>query len=131
MVAFRCYDPSSDGRGGIHAWYIELSPDFRAEIDSVMELLSLEDSFDSIPEVKPLRGVCAGLTEIKIDFRLEQTEVHLRIFFVGPGKREFTLLTGFQKEKSNAVYGTECSKAHERKDGVMRDGRRAPPCGFP
>jgi hypothetical protein len=97
-----------------------------------MELLGLEDSLDDVPEIKPLRGVCEGLTEIKIDFRLGETEVHLRILgFVGPGRNEFTLLTGFRKEKSNAIYGAECSKAHERKDGVMRDGRRAPPCGFP
>lgn len=97
-----------------------------------MELLSQEDSLDDVPEVKPLRGACAGLTEIKFDFRLGEAEIHLRILgFAGPGKNEFTLLTGFQKKKSNAVYGAECSKANERKDGVMRDARRALPCGFP
>lgn len=132
MVAFRCYDPSGDGSGGIHIWYSDLSPEFRAEVDSVMELLSLERSLDDVPEVKLLRGACVGLAEIKIDFSAGRTEVHLRILgFYGPGKNEFTLLTGFQKEKNNAVYGVECAKAHERKDGVIRDGRRALPCGFP
>ena len=132
MVAFRCYDPSSNGSGGIHAWYSQLSPEFRAEVDSVMELLSLEQFFTGIPEVKPLRGACEGLTEIKIDFSLGATEIHLRILgFDGPDKEEFTLLSGFQKVRNNAVYGVECARAHERRDGVLRDGRRAPPCGFP
>jgi hypothetical protein len=132
MVAFRCYDPSANGSGGVHAWYGQLSPEFRAEIDSTLELLSLEKSLEGLPEVKSLRGACEGLTEIKIDFTLEDAQIHLRILgFDGPDKDEFTLLTGFQKEKNNAIYGVECAKAHERKDGVIRDGRRAPPCGFP
>src|SRR6266852_4655747 len=131
MISFRCYDPSADGSGGIHAWYSQLSPEFRAEIDSAMELLALEDSLGDIPEVKSLRGACEGLTEIKLDFASGDAEIHLRILgFDGPNKSEFTLLTGFQKENNNAVYGVECAKAHERKSGVIRDGRRAPPCGF-
>jgi hypothetical protein len=97
-----------------------------------MELLSLERSLVGASEVKPLRGACEGLTEIKIDFTLGETKIHLRVLgFAGPNKEEFTLLTGFQKEKSNAIYGVECAKAHERKEGVIRDGRRAPPCAFP
>jgi hypothetical protein len=132
MVAFRCYDPSADGSRGVHAWYTQLSPEFRAEVDSAMELLSLEKTLVGHPEVKPLRGACEGLTEIKIDFALGSSEIHLRILgFDGPGKDEFSLLTGFQKAKNNAVYGVECTKAHERKEGVTRDGRRAPPCRFP
>jgi hypothetical protein len=132
MITFRCYDTSANGSGGIHAWYNQLSPEFRAEIDSALELLSLEKTLVGLSEVKTLRGACEGLTEIKIDFALASTEIHLRILGVfGPGKDEFTLLTGFQKTKNNAVYGSECTRAHERKDGVTRDGRRAPPCGFP
>lgn len=132
MVAFRCYDPSANGSGGIHTWYNGLDPVFRAEIDSALELLVLEKSLDDTPEVKVLRGICAGLTEIKIDFKIGKTDINLRILgFEGPDKNEFTLLSGFQKNKNNAVYGAECSKAIERKEGVIRDGRRAPPCGFP
>lgn len=132
MVAFRCYDPSADGSGGVHAWYSQLSPEFRAEIDSAMELLALENSLTDSPDIKPLRGACEGLTEIKIDFEFDGAEIHLRILgFDGPDKDDFTLLTGFQKQNNNAIYGVECAKSHERKNGVIRDGRRAPPCGFP
>jgi len=132
MIAFRCYDPSGDGSGGVHVWYNQLAPEFRAEIDSTMELLCLEKSLAESPEIKPLRGACEGLTEIKIDFKFGTAKIHLRILgFDGPDKSEFTLLTGFQKQNNNAIYGVECLKAHERKEGVIRDGRRAPPCGFP
>ncbi len=132
MVAFRCYDPSGAGTGGIHAWYTQLSIDFQAEVDATMELLELEKSLDDVPEVKPLRGACAGLREIKIDFGMDDAEVHLRIIgFDGPGRGEFTLLTGFQKQGNNAIYGAECEKANRRKAGVLSDGKRAPPCGFP
>lgn len=132
MVAFRCYDPSGVGTGGIHAWYSSLSASFRAEIDATMELLALESKLADAPEIKTLRGACEGLTEIKIDFTEGELEVHLRILgFDGPGKGEFTLLSGFQKTNDNSVYGAECAKANERMQGVLRDGRRAPPCGFP
>lgn len=121
-----------NGRGGVHAWYSQLDPAFRAEIDSTMELLALEKSLDDSSEVKELRGSCDGLTEIKIDFELNGLEVHLRILgFHGPGRNEFTLLTGFEKDRNNSVYGAECAKANERMSGVLRDGNRAPPCGFP
>jgi hypothetical protein len=132
MISFRCYDPSSDRSAGIHGWYSGLPPAFCAEIDAVLELLALEDNLNGVPDVKPLRGACAGLTEIKIDFMLEGKAIHLRILgFDGPAKNEFTLLAGFEKGSHNAVYGHYCRSAHERMCGVMRDGRKAKPCGFP
>ena len=102
MVSFRCYDPSTDGNGGIHSWYNGLPPSYRAEVDAVLELLALENNLSEIPEVKALRGACEGLTEIKIDFALKEGKkergIHLRILgFDGPVKDEFTLLTGFEK----------------------------------
>jgi len=132
MVAFRCYDLSTDQNGGIHSWYSGLPLAYQAEVDAALELLALEHSLDDIPEVKPLRGSCEGLTEIKIDFRLDEKEIHLRILgFHGPARDEFTLLTGFEKEGHDADYGHYCRSAHERKRGVIRDGRRAKPCRFP
>jgi len=132
MVAFRCYDPSANGGGGIHGWYSGLSPEFRAEIDATLELLALDRDLDAVEQVERLHGACEGLTEIIVDFCVRKTEVHIRILgFDGPGRDEFTLLTGFEKEKDNAIYGYYCPQAHQRKQGVMRDGRRAPPCRFP
>jgi len=138
MVAFRCYDPSADQTGGVHSWYNGLPPNFRAEIDALLELLALENDLNGIAEVKPLHGACKGLTEIKIDFvmnkdgKKKQKHIHLRILgFDGPAKGEFTLLTGFEKVSHNAAYGHYCRSAHERKSGVIRDGRKAKLCGFP
>jgi len=119
MISFRCYDPSAGGGGGIHGWYNGLRLQHQAEIDATLELLSLEDSLEGVAEIKPLRGACEGLTEIIIDFQLEETLVHIRIIgFEGPSRNEFTLLTGFEKSKHNAVYGPYCRSAHERKKGV-------------
>jgi hypothetical protein len=132
MVTFRCYDPSSDGGGGIHGWYDGLCREFQAEIDAALEILALEDNLHGVAEIKPLRGACEGLTEICIDFEVGKTQVHIRILgFDGPSRDGFTLLIGFEKSKHNAIYGPYCESAHQRKQGVMRDGRRSPPCGFP
>ena len=133
MPEFRCYDPSADGGGGIHAWYNTLSAEFRAQVDAALEILALEDNLNGIAEVKPLRGACEGLTEIIIDFRVGTTKVCIRVLgFDGPGRDEFTLLTGFERGKDTAaIYGYHCPQAHQRKQGVMHDGRRAPPCRFP
>jgi hypothetical protein len=133
MVAFRCYDPSAEGGGGIHGWYDGLRPDFRAQIDAALEILALEDNLNEIAEVKPLRGACEGLTEIIIDFQVGKEKVGIRILGCdGPGRDEFTLLTGFERGKDTAaIYGFHCPQAHQRKQGVMHDGRRAPPCRFP
>jgi hypothetical protein len=132
MVAFRCYDPSGNGSGGVHDWYRSLSPGFRAEVDATLELLALEPDFDEVDQVKPLRGACDGLSEIIVDFVVDKIVQHIRLIgFDGPGKGEFTLLAGFQKFKDNSIYGYYCAQAHQRKEGVIRDGRRAPLCQFP
>jgi hypothetical protein len=80
-----------------------------------------------------MRGACEGLTEIEIDFLSRKKKICLRILgFAGPGRDEFTLLTGFERGKdAAAVFGYYCPQAHERKEGVMRDGKRARPCRFP
>jgi hypothetical protein len=132
MVAFRCYDPSADGSGGIHVWYNGLQPSYQAEIDATLELLALERTLTAVDGVKALRGACEGLTEIIVDFEMDDTEKHIRVLgFDGPGRGGFTLLTGFEKAKDNSIYGFYCRQAHERKEGVMHDGRRAAPCRFP
>jgi len=133
MVALRCYDPASDGGGGgIHLWFNGLSPTYRAQIFATLELISAENSLDELDDVEPLRGACEGLTEIIVDFLIGEQEIHIRILgFRGPNRGELTLLTGFEKTNDNAIYGFYCPQAHHRKEGVLRDGRRAPRCWFP
>ena len=132
MIVFRCYDPSADRAGGIHEWYNGIAPAFQAQVDAALEILGLEDNLKDVPEVKALRGACEGLSEIIIDFKMGEQQVHIRILGRdGPGSHEFTLLTGFEKTNNNAIYGHNCRAAHERWEGVTRDGRRAPFCNFP
>ena len=129
MVALRCYDPSGHG-GGIHLWYAQSSDDVRATIDAALEVLAEEAGLSGLPHVKALRGACRGLHEVIVN-----TEDH-RLFrilgFEGPSTGEFTLLLGLEKtQRGNIEYGPACASALQRKRGVLRDGRRAPPCRFP
>jgi hypothetical protein len=78
---------------------------------------------------KELDGSCEGLTEIIVELlgADEQPEHYRLLGFLGPGKMEFTLLFEFQK-RIDSDYGAACRSALIRKEGVLRDGRRAPPC---
>ena len=130
MIALRCYDPTRHGVGGIHAWLNGHPPDFLAQIHNALELLSIERSVASAPQIKPLRGPCAGLSEIVIEFRQGNAQIHIRILGMPDGQHAFVLLLGFQKF-SNADYGAKCPPAQNRKQGVIKDARRAGPCVFP
>jgi hypothetical protein len=134
MIVFRCYDPASNKDGGIHAWYDSISSEAQAAIDTELEQLTLLKNLESLPHVHPIRGrTWAGLTAIEVDFVFDGTKYLFRLIgFDGPGAKEFTLLIGFEKLKGNhALYGPACRTAQKRKEGVLRDGRRAPPCQFP
>lgn len=153
MVAFRCYDPSDDGSGGIHRWYYrELSPEIQSEVDATFELLSTEMNLDGHPSFKPLRGKSgSGLAEIKIDVpikkeketekpkrtrkgkrkRRERTEINVRILGPhNPPNTQFILLTGFIK-LGDPQYGPMCKQAQGRKRGVEKNAAKAKPCRFP
>jgi hypothetical protein len=129
MVALRCYDPSGTG-GGIHRWYGELPDDVRATIDGVLENLDYERQWSTLPQFKELRGKCRGLHEIIIG--IEDGRQFRILGFGGPGGNEFTLLLGFQKTQRRSIdYGPACASALQRKQGVIRDVRRAPRFRFP
>jgi hypothetical protein len=136
MVAFRCYSPSGERRRGFHAWYDALSAEFRAIVDTQLELIGHDDSLEASGQFKALRRRCLGLTEIKIDFleinpdETEGDKVHIRILGFGTAA-DFVLLLGFRKY-GDSQYGPACRSALNRKRGVERDGRRRTrPCRFP
>jgi hypothetical protein len=150
MVAFRCYSGSSAGERHDDAWRAALPPEFNSEVDTALEVLQRHRTLDDKRYFKPLRRRCNGLTEIRIDFELElddpraQREVErrhkgrrrperpkiiLRILGFGTAD-DFVLLYGFQK-RGEPEYGPACHAALNRKAGVERDGRRAPPSRFP
>ena len=132
MLAFECYDPSSDGTGGFHAWYASLSAVFQAQVDTALEDLALERNVSSAKIIESLHGACAGLLEIKIDFGPDEDHLtSLRILCFERSRRTLTLLVGFEKTPTAISYGPHCRSALERKNGVTRDGRRAKPCQFP
>jgi hypothetical protein len=138
MVAFRCYDPSTDGSGGIHLWYDAQIAEVRSAIDATLELMAHEAVLDEHPSYKPLRGKCGGLAEIKIDLAIRGAQnpkkiekIHVRLLGPhNPPTREFVLLTGFLK-KGGPDYGPACTQAHNRARGVERNSQRAKPCLFP
>jgi hypothetical protein len=131
MIAFRCYDPSDDGSGGIHRWYNTLPDEIRGEIDAVLEAMQLETSLASHRFVEAMCGACKGLSRITFKVNFSGEEIHIRILgFDGPERRQFTLLRGFEKQ-ADADYGRMCWAAHRQKEGVEHDGSRAPPCQFP
>lgn len=135
LWTFRCYDPS-DNRGGFYEWYDALDPQVMAEVDQALDILGREREWGP-PTYKDLGGACQGLGEIRIDVEIEgdrSDESRIRNFRIlgayGPRRREFILLCAFEKI-SGAEYAVECPRALRRLDGVLRDGRRAPPCEFP
>jgi hypothetical protein len=136
MIAFRCYSrPGSDGEA-FDAWRAALPAEFNATVDAELELIARDRSLTESGRLKELRGKCAGLTEIIIDFELDPDQVrkkpetvHLRILGFGT-VNDFVLLYGFRK-RGGPDYGPACHAALNRKHGVERDGRRARPCRFP
>jgi hypothetical protein len=131
MVRLRCYDPTGNETGGIYEWYASLGAHFQAQVDSVLELVQAERDIDASEDLKSLSGACEGLVEVLIDFLDSATEIHIRILGCACSRSELVLLTGFQKFNDNAIYGYYCQQADQRKEGVLRDGRRARPCVFP
>jgi hypothetical protein len=138
MVAFRCYDPSTNGSGGIHVWYDAQTLEVRSAIDATLELMAVETALDGHPSFKPLRGKCLGLAGIKIDFAIKDNknskrvrQIHVRLLGpYDPPTKEFVLLTGFLK-KGGSDYGPMCKQAHNRKRGVQRNDQKSKPCRFP
>lgn len=125
MWTLRCYDLGHDG--GFRGWCDSQDPEIQAEIDTALEILVAQSALVDSATYEELRGKCAGLSEVKVDVGADKFRL---LGFEGPGRREFTLLLGFCKE-TNADYGRQCPKALKRKEGVLKDARRAPICSFP
>ena len=129
MWTIRCYDPSSGGNGGIHSWYNLLPGDVKAAVDAALELVATEQGLlRDLPYYKELRGHCQDLDEVIVN--LADGRLFRVLTFKGPGRRDCTLLFGFEKT-STADYGQACDSARWRKQGVERDEKRAPGCQFP
>ena len=114
----------------MHAWYAAQTPFAQGAIDAALEDIIDERSLENLPQFKALHGVCDGLDEILID--LDEVLQYRILCFRGPNRGELTLLFGFEKSgRGNVDYGPHCWAANRRKEGVIKDGRRAPQCRFP
>ena len=126
---FRCY--VAGGAGSYDGWQAGLPEEVQTEIDNVLDILAATRHWPNGPNelTEEMRGACEGLVEIRIEFPgADERQEHYRILgFAGPGKMEFTLLLGF-KETNTSDYGPACRSALRRKEGVIKDGNRAPPC---
>lgn len=149
MVAFRCYSGSSVEGRHEDAWRAALPFEFNGEVDAELELLQYHRTLEDKRYFKALRGRCAGLTEVRIEFELEpddprsqsestrgrrgqrpkRPKINIRILGFGTAV-DFVLLYGFRK-RGEPNYGPACRAALNRKAGVERHGRRARPCRFP
>jgi hypothetical protein len=149
MVAFRCYSGSSAEGRHEDAWRAALPSEFNGEVDAELELLQHHRTLEDKRYFKALRGRCAGLTEVRIEFELEPDDLRsqhestrrrrgrrpkrpkiiFRILGFGAAA-DFALLYGFRK-RGEPDYGPACHAALNRKAGVEHDGRRARPCRFP
>jgi hypothetical protein len=123
---FRCY--ALGGTGSYNGWYASLPVQVQTEIDNVLEILAATRKWPK-ELAKELDGSCEGLAEIIVELlgADEQSEHYRLLGFFGPGRMDFTLLFGFRKTTASD-YGAACRSALTRKEGVIRDGRRAPPC---
>jgi hypothetical protein len=123
---FRCYDLG--GSGSYNGWYATLPVYVQTEIDNVLEILAATREWPK-ELAKELRGSCEGLAEIIIELLGpdEQPVPYRLLGFFGPERRQFTLLFGFRK-KIDSDYGPACRSALVRKEGVLKDGNRAPAC---
>jgi len=126
---FRCY--ALGGAGSYNGWYAALPVEVQTEIDNVLDILAATREWPNGPGelTEEMRGACRGLMEIRVDVPgPNETTLRYRLLgFFGPGKGEFTLLYGFV-ETNVSDYGPACRSALTRKDGVLKDGTRAPPC---
>lgn len=137
MWTFRCYIAGANE--GIHGWYDSLPPSIQGAIDAVLLVLATERALTDSKNYEVLRGSCEGLAEVIVDVQKTREErnggdnkfCYRLIGFEGPGKREFTLLYGFVKDKDNSAYGPACRSAHKRKEGAMKDDSRTEECAFP
>lgn len=136
MWILRCYDPGGKG-GGFHSWLDSLIPEVQSEIDNAFEILVPLSDWRKTTTYEDLRGACEGLGEVKVDVTRNwndgggtRTRMFRILVFHGPDRREVTLLYGFEKI-TGSEYSHACPAALQRKEGVLRDGRRAPICSFP
>lgn len=122
----RCYDLG--GSASYKGQYDALPVYVQTEIDTVLEILAAT-RFWTEPLCKELRGACDGLAEIIVELLgpNDQPEHYRLLGFFGPDRLEFALLWILKKD-TDSDYGPACRSALTRKEGVIRDGRRAPPC---
>jgi hypothetical protein len=122
----RCY---ALGGSASYSGQYEASPVYvQTEIDAALEILRPTRLW---PETlcKELRGSCDGLAEIIVELLgpNDRPEHYRLLGFFGPDRMEFTLLFILRKE-ADSDYGPACRSALQRKEGVLKDGQRAPPC---
>ena len=134
MVAFRCYSGSDAAGRHDDAWRAVMPPEFNGDVDGQLELLQRHKSLEDKRDFKELRGRCAGLTEIRIEFELEPDDPRLWHENAGPRKKrprrpkivirilgfgdakDFVLLYAFRKH-GEPDYGRACHAALNRKNG--------------
>jgi hypothetical protein len=111
-----------DGENVVLTWLNGLPKRAKARINALIPRLEATQHLGP-PHVKPLKGPCAGLMELRVP--CEGVE-YRPLCCYGPGRREVTILVGATEVGGKLVPLSACSTAHKRKarltvEGLTRD----------
>lgn len=110
----------ANGKNPIQEWLHELPAQAKSDINATIRMLERE-RFPSVRDLKPLRGGCSGLHEL----RVKSGRVQYRpLCCQGPGAHEVTLLAGATEENWEFKPKDACRVALRRKAIVLNDRRR-------
>lgn len=122
----RCF-LSSGSRDVIDEWLDALSPKERAKfLDTITGLRDQPLDAWSRPKAAQLHGPCVGLVEIIVKGPVQ----HRAIGFFGPGRGDFTLLSGAVEKGGKFQPPNTCTTAQGRRGIVEQDHARAHECDF-
>ena len=111
---------SAGGRNNIREWLDGLPLSVQFDIDARIRFLEVTKEF-SRTHVKPLRGDCKGLMEL----RVKSNKVQYRpLCFYGPKDRQITILLGAIEKGDRFVPKNACKTALKRKSVVNSDRSR-------
>lgn len=123
---FRCYlDP--DGEDVIEDWYDRQPDQLQAKFDTRIRYLQQQPrSAWTRPHFDTLKGDCAGLGEIRFEWR----NVQYRPIGFASGQMEFTLVFVATERGGKFEPRSTCETAQKRKAEVIANRSRARDCDF-
>lgn len=111
---------SAEGENVFHAWLNGLPKAAKAKINAMLRYIEPMQELGP-PQLKRLKGPCAGLMEVRV--RGADNIQYRPLCCHGPGDGEITLLAGAIEKGSKFVPLSACSTAHMRQKEITERGR--------